>query len=378
MYFFGRMRKPLHTLLLKINFVSKGGYSFMTKFFAAANTEHGFRSLFPVCFSPEEHRRIYVLKGGPGTGKSTLMKNVGFAAEANGYEAEYFYCSSDTASLDGVRIPALGVAILDGTAPHRVDPVYPGAVERIVDLGEAFDDAGLEKKKREIVSLCGAKDEAYRTAYRYLAAAGRVAQEIDALLSPVFLSAKAEGAAVRLVNMLKRTETGVEARRYVSAIGTRGYAKLDTLQRKAKRICAVTERNGLEYLFMNKLYEVLSKENIAMTVCMTPLVSSHLEAIYIEGEDVLFAVMHEEEAQRADKIVNSARFVSREDLAARRTRLRFAERCVQLLLDGALSSLAEAGRSHAELERIYGQYVDFSIVDRIKNRMIAEIFANNM
>ena len=350
----------------------------MTKFFAAANTEHGFRSLFPVCFSPEEHRRIYILKGGPGTGKSTLMKNVGFAAEANGYEAEYFYCSSDTASLDGVRIPALGVAILDGTAPHRVDPVYPGAVERIVDLGEAFDDAGLEKKKREIVSLCGVKEDAYRTAYRYLAAAGRVAQEIDALLSPVFLSAKAEGAAVRLVNMLKRTETGVEARRYVSAIGTRGYAKLDTLQRKAKRICAVTERNGLEYLFMNKLYEVLSKENIAMTVCMTPLVSSHLEAIYIEGEDVLFAVMNEEEAQRADKIVNSARFVSREDLAARRTRLRFAERCVQLLLDGALSSLAEAGRSHAELERIYGQYVDFSIVDRIKNRMIAEIFANNM
>jgi Mrp family chromosome partitioning ATPase len=53
----------------------------MKKFFAAANTEMGFRSLFDEIFAPEKFRRIYILKGGPGTGKSTLMRNLGAVAE---------------------------------------------------------------------------------------------------------------------------------------------------------------------------------------------------------------------------------------------------------------------------------------------------------
>jgi hypothetical protein len=35
----------------------------MKKFFAAANTELGFRSLFDEIFAPEKFRRIYILKG---------------------------------------------------------------------------------------------------------------------------------------------------------------------------------------------------------------------------------------------------------------------------------------------------------------------------
>ena len=115
-----------------------------------------------------------------------------------------------------------------------------------------------------------------------------------------------------------------------------------------------------------------------MTVCMTPLVASHIEAIYVESEGVLFAVMNETEALEADKIVNCDRFASREMLSEQRAKLRFAEKCERSLMEGALSSLHEAGAIHEKLEEIYGRYVDFSVVDRIKNRMISEIFTNNM
>ena len=46
------------------------------RYFAAANGFTGFRNYFPAVFDSAEYRRIFVLKGGPGTGKSSLMKKV--------------------------------------------------------------------------------------------------------------------------------------------------------------------------------------------------------------------------------------------------------------------------------------------------------------
>ncbi len=347
----------------------------MTEFFAAANTEHGFKSLFGTLFSPETHEKLYILKGGPGSGKSTLLKKIGATAEAKGYETEYFACSSDTDSLDAVTIPALGISVLDGTAPHTTDPLYPGAVERIVNLGEAFDFAGLRKHRAEIVTLCRAKGEAYRTAYRFLAAAGRMTHEREELISTVFLAGKADGAVKRLAATLKKAERGAERQRYLSAIGTKGYISLDTLRKKAKKIIAVTERHGAEFLFMHRLHAALAHETIAMTVCKTPLTDSQIEAIYLEGEGLLFAVMSEDAAQKADKIISSGRFISREGLAAKRARIRFAEKCMKALSEGALTALCEAGKYHEKLEAIYGRHMDFSRIDEVTEGLLSEIFS---
>ena len=46
------------------------------KFFAAANSFNGFVSYFDCIFDSKDFSKIYVLKGGPGTGKSSLMRSV--------------------------------------------------------------------------------------------------------------------------------------------------------------------------------------------------------------------------------------------------------------------------------------------------------------
>ena len=71
---------------------------------------------------PEKARAIYILKGGPGCGKSTLMGKIGDWAEEAGLETEYILCSGDPGSLDAVVIPALKAAVVDGTAPQGVVP----------------------------------------------------------------------------------------------------------------------------------------------------------------------------------------------------------------------------------------------------------------
>ena len=92
------------------------------QYFLGANSPTGFYSLYDHLLSPEEARAIYILKGGPGCGKSTLMRKIGAWAEEAGLETEYILCSGDPDSLDAVILPAVGAAIVDGTAPQGVVP----------------------------------------------------------------------------------------------------------------------------------------------------------------------------------------------------------------------------------------------------------------
>ena len=89
-----------------------------THFFLGANSGQGFQNLFPRFCRPEDHYDLIVLKGGPGVGKSTMMRRIGKAMEDRGEDVEYLYCSGDPGSLDGVHIPRIRTAIVDGTAPH--------------------------------------------------------------------------------------------------------------------------------------------------------------------------------------------------------------------------------------------------------------------
>ena len=93
------------------------------QYFLGANAPSGFYSLYPELIAPETARAIYILKGGPGCGKSTLMRRVGQRMEQAGLETEYILCSGDPASLDALLLPQLAVALVDGTAPHGTAPL---------------------------------------------------------------------------------------------------------------------------------------------------------------------------------------------------------------------------------------------------------------
>ena len=51
-------------------------------------------------------KRTLIIKGGPGVGKSTLMKKAGVHYEEEGMEVHYYHCSGDPDSVDAVYVPA--------------------------------------------------------------------------------------------------------------------------------------------------------------------------------------------------------------------------------------------------------------------------------
>lgn len=123
------------------------------RFFLGSNTKRGFVPLFDKLKDPESGHRFYILKGGPGSGKSTLMKRIAKTLEENKHYIEYMPCASDPDSLDAIYDHDAQIVIVDGTAPHTLDPDYPGAYDMIINLGDAWTGDEIEPNKKEIIKL---------------------------------------------------------------------------------------------------------------------------------------------------------------------------------------------------------------------------------
>ena len=137
-------------------------------FLASANSCDGFKNCFSS-ISPFSNGFTYILKGGPGTGKSTIIKRFAKNYLKKGYSVEYFYCSSDPKSLDGVRIKEKNISIVDGTAPHITEATMPEIKEKIINVG-AFISPEIKKYKKVIELNLSKKQKCFDLAYCYLRA----------------------------------------------------------------------------------------------------------------------------------------------------------------------------------------------------------------
>ncbi|WP_332695016.1 PRK06851 family protein [Halalkalibacter lacteus] len=146
-------------------------------FYAGGNTAKGFYSLYDSAL--EDLNRLFILKGGPGTGKSSLMKAVGEEIVSKGLDIEYLHCSSDNNSIDGVIIPEFQVGVVDGTAPHIIEPKAPGVIEEYVNLGVAWDSKKLATNKEEILQLNKTISQTYQKAYDTFATALKAHDDIE-------------------------------------------------------------------------------------------------------------------------------------------------------------------------------------------------------
>ena len=90
------------------------------------------------------------------------------------YHVEYHHCSSDPNSLDAIMIPDLKVAFIDGTSPHIVDPINPGVVDEIINLGEYWNELKIRNNKDKIIKLNKEIKRTFTKAYQYLRAAKNI------------------------------------------------------------------------------------------------------------------------------------------------------------------------------------------------------------
>lgn len=193
-------------------------------YFLGANTPSGFVSRYDSLFEDRRIRRVVILKGGPGCGKSTLMRKVGAAARELGCETEEIFCSSDPDSLDGIVIPAAGLAIVDGTAPHVLEPPLCGCGAVYLDLGAYYDNARLAVQKEQLFAVKAKNAACHPAATACFAAAAAADRALRSLAHPEGLDA----ITTALCGNERRCDaTGCTVRRFYAALTPKGALSLE-------------------------------------------------------------------------------------------------------------------------------------------------------
>ncbi len=351
----------------------------LQKYFAAANTNRGFVGWFDNIFNPRYLERTYIIKGGSGTGKSTLMKKIAKRAEACSYECEYFYCSSDPESLDGIIVHKKdggSFAMLDGTAPHTVDPKYPGAADEIINLGEYWCADLLRAQRDEIVALCDKKSRFYATAYSDFSAAGTLLGYIKNEVQSALMKDKLDAASMRLLTKrmhecrIKKGK-GIRRIRGLSALSCRGEVTFDSFSDVKVVLSAVDVWGSVTFLF-DSLIECADKLGLSYDRAPMPLIPELTEAIRFP--ELSMSVVSE--PCRTDmRLINMSRFVDREKLAmCDRSRIRLMKKAVAELKESGLSKLTAAKECHDSVERIYIGAMDFTRLEAAGERIIERVF----
>ena len=342
--------------------------------FLGANSSRGFFSLYPT-FS--EKNRTIVIKGGPGSGKSGIMKKIGAEALRRGYFTEYCYCSSDAESLDGIRIPDLGLCVVDGTPPHTAEPNFPGAKDEIFYTGQFWDGARLTQSLSEIQDLSTHIKQCFAHAYRYLASAGAVAEDLRTEWIAKTNTEKLRSFASEFIkrHCRHRVEEGTIHPRFLSSISPQGYVtNKDTVYTLADRVYVLKDPYGIGSVFLEAVIETAYNYGHELYAFYDPLCSDIPVHVILPDEGIGFATDNHFvsfEPQNAYRI-HLNRFVSTDNGAVARSKT--AEGLIRACIREALHALKLEKEFHDDLEEYYVEAMDFRKLNAHVARLIKSIF----
>lgn len=352
------------------------------RMFAGANTSTGFRSFYNFLIGSEAHRLI-VLKGGPGVGKSTFIRHVADALIKSGYLVELFHCSSDPDSLDGMAVPELETAIVDGTAPHIVDPRYPGAVDEIVYLGDFWDESAIRSSRGQIIAVSKEASRMFARAYRFLRTAGDVLDDWSEANTEALDTGKANIIASQTIQSLlgsgrDASTPGQTRQLFASAITPDGFVNyLDTLVASCKDVYVVKGGPGTgKSTLLRRLADEALRRGLDIEMFHCSLNPSSVEHVIIPqiGAAVITSVEpHEWSLREQDTVVDMDSCLDSDVVSRNETITEYDRTLMNQAMDRAVHFLKFARDAHRRLESYYSPNVDFEAVAELRERTLKRI-----
>ncbi len=341
------------------------------KYFAASNSSEGFCSYYNEVFDPEKLHKIYIIKGGSGTGKAFFMREVARTAELCGFSVRYIYCSSDASSLDGIIIKEQKIAILDGTAPHIVEPRCVGAVESFVNLAEFLDERMLSSSRKLIEGISNEKQKGFVRAYRTLASYRELCENVADIVLPCLKLEKIKKYAKRFADGLEGGD-GEEEHLLTRAIGMRGLSSFDTYFENAGIYYEINDYFETAHFMMGEIYSAMKEKKIDIRISNHPIIKKRIDVLCAKQSGLTFEISNEMDNE--GRSINMKRFVDGAQISKIRQQYRSLVRVRDSILNLALEEFENIKKYHFILEEIYGSAMDFEAKEQFTREFCNKIF----
>lgn len=344
------------------------------RMFPGGNTSEGFYSLHDNIID-KNRKMLYILKGMPGGGKSSMMKEIGERALNEGYTVEYHHCPSDPGSIDGVVINELKIAIVDGTLPHAIDPVYPGLIDKIIDLSRFIESDKLILYKDEIIKAKEKNKIAYRRAFNYFKSSKAIYDEIESNNKSNMDFEGINNLSLKMIERIFNNE--VEKEEFdgfkIRHLFSEAYTPEGYVDYTPSILDGVKVRYHLSgnigtgrTTFLKRIIDESQIRNYHVEVYHNPLIPSKIDSAYIkeintvlstslETTKYLFTPINFDEYFNLDSI-------NQED-----------QRLFRTLVDKGIESLSSAKNNHIALETIYKKCVNYKGINEIREALWPEI-----
>ena len=335
-------------------------------FFAAANSGYGFYSFYDDIFEDSSISDRYIIKGGPGTGKSRFMKEVAYKAQQKGMDVITYSCSSDPSSLDGVIVDKGDgdrLCVLDGTAPHICEADIPGARDTILNFCDFWDSARLREEKNRIIDLNLQKSRAYHSASDCLRSALLIRREYDVSAERATDRGKLLTFVKKFISSADRSEKYTEQIGLVTSFGMFGTYTLNTYRLSSGGVVVIDNTYGNAPAFLDCLLSVARGGRVSTCRSYNYLDPHMLDAVCLIDSGISFIcsdLLPDGETYNVIRRISMQRFTDKRERSTLKSHVRRIEPVSREILKKALYDMHGMHGAHFELEKIYSSSMNFS------------------
>lgn len=350
------------------------------RFFFGGVTPSGFSTQLAQVISGKEYS-TYILKGGPGTGKSQMMKTIAgrFAQREN---VTCFHCSSDPDSLDAVLLHASKAIIVDGTPPHVSEPRFPGVCQEIIDLGQFWNKAVLRENRESIIAASELNKSMMTGAASYNKALGLICDDTCTCAEGLADRQRIEDAARSFCDRLfkdreNRTSRGKQTIRQLSVMTKDGYTTLPDAAESCRKLYILDDGLFAASCMFIDFAATRAMEcgyDIKLSPCLLSRkpISEHL--LIDEIGVVLMASnpLTQITSEKAEHI-DCSLFYDAGQMRPYEKHFAANHSLMDAIASASREMLEDAKRVHDEMERYYTSAMDFDALDSVCEKVCEEI-----
>lgn len=346
----------------------------LRRIFPGGNTSKGFYSLHDNIIGPNK-KMLYILKGMPGGGKSSMMREIGERALREGYSVEFHHCPSDATSIDGIVIEELKIGLIDGTPPHSVDPTYPGLTEKIIDLGKFIDSDILELYKEEIMKAKINNKYAYRKAFNYFKSGKIIHDEIQECNKTNVDFSKVNSKTREVIDkifsqkMIIIEPKGFKTRNLFSnAYTPDGYVDYtESIMEGIKYIYYLKGEIGTgKSTLLNRIVEEAKTRNLYLEIFYNSILPDKIESILIPELDTVIS-SNINASKNNDEVIDLNDFFDTDKINTEDYNVYYS------LINKGIEGLKGAKENHYILENSYKKAVNYQGVTETREKIWLEI-----